>query len=324
MLSRVANSIYWMARYVERAENLARFIDVTLNVILDHSAEEQWEPLVRATGDIDDFKEHYGDFSSENVRHFLTFDREYPHSILSAVCLARENARTVREAISSEAWETLNEFYLFVTKAADKGVSAADSEFYSEIKKQSHLFSGVFDSTMSRDKGWYFANIGRFIERADKISRILDVKYFTLLPDVSAVGTTVDDLLWSAVLRSVSGFEMFRKKYHTITIHRVVDFLVLNTRFPRAIHYCVRTAARSLNQVGGPEFDSNPALQLAAEIEQRLASTTNETIINGGLHEFIDTLQIDLNRLGSAINETFFGRRRTPVEALMRLSQSQS
>ena len=323
MLSRVACSIYWMARYVERAENLARFIDVTLNVILDHSTEEQWEPLVHATGDVEYFQEHYGDFTSENVRYFLTFDREYVNSILSSVSYARENARTVREAISSESWETLNEFYLFVMKAAESGIAHADSDFYSEIKKRSHLFSGIFDGTMSRDKGWYFANIGRFLERADKISRILDVKYFTLLPYVSAVGTTVDDLLWSAVLRSVSGFEMFRKKYHTITIHRIVDFLVLNTRFPRAIHYCLRTARSSLSQVGGPDFDSNPALQLAAEIEKRLASTDNEAIINDGLHEFIDTLQIDLNNLGAAINETYSARRKTRIDASS-MQQTQS
>lgn len=315
MLSRVASSIYWMARYVERAENLARFIDVTLNVILDHSTEEQWEPLVHATGDNEYFAKHYGEFTSQNVRRFLTFDAEYPHSILTSVSVARENARTVREAISSEAWETLNEFYLFVKRAASRGIAAADSDFYHEVKKHSHLFSGVFDSTMSRDKGWYFANIGRFLERADKISRILDVKYFTLLPDVSAVGTTADDLLWSAVLRSVSGFEMFRKRYHTITIHRVVDFLVLNTRFPRAIHYCVRTAASSLNQVGGPPLAANPALQLAAEIEQRLDLTDEGAIINGGLHEFIDTLQTDLNRLGNAINDTYFARRRSLAPA---------
>jgi uncharacterized alpha-E superfamily protein len=310
-----------MARYVERAENLARFIDVTMNVILDHSTDEQWEPLVHATGDVEYFKKHYGDYSSENVRHFLTFDRDYPHSIHSAVSMARENARTVREAISSESWETLNEFYLFVKKAEAVGVAAANSDFYAEIKKQSHLFSGIFDATMSRDKGWYFANIGRFLERADKISRILDVKYFTLLPTVQAVGTTADDLLWSAVLRSVSGFEMFRKKYHTITIHRIVDFLVLNTRFPRAIRYCMRTVMGSLSQVGGPDVDSNAALQLASEIERRLAETDNATIINGGLHEFIDTLQIDLNRLGEAINDIYFARRLTPADPPMLQSQ---
>jgi uncharacterized alpha-E superfamily protein len=313
-----------MARYVERAENLARFIDVTLNLILDHRTVEQWEPLVHATGDVAYFKEHYGEFTSENVRQFLTFDAEYPNSILSSVCYARENARTVREAISSEAWETLNEFYLFVKTVAGTGIASANSEFYNAIKKHSHLFRGIFDSTMSRDKGWYFANIGRFLERADKTSRILDVKYFTLLPNLSAVGTTIDDLLWSSVLGSVSGFEMFRKQYHTITIHRIVDFLVLNTRFPRAIRYCVHAAADSLSEVGGPDIDSNPALQLVAEIERRLASTDNEKIINGGLHEFIDAIQIDLNRLGGAINETYFARRATRIDATMHQCQSAS
>lgn len=321
MLSRVASSIYWMSRYVERAENLARFMDVTLNVILDHTKEAQWEPLVRATGDEAFFDKHYGAFTSENVRHFLTFDREYPNSILSSVSYARENARTVREAISSEAWEALNEFYLFVKNAAAAGVSSANSDFFDEVKNFSHLFRGIFDSTMSRDKGWHFANIGRHLERADKTSRILDVKYFTLLPTVSDVGTTVDDLLWSSVLSSVSGFEMFRKQYHTITIHRVVDFLVLNTRFPRAIHYCVRSARESLAQVSGPAAGTNPALQLAAEIEQRLAYSQNETIINNGLHEYIDALQINFNRLGTAINETYFARRRTQPEAGMSQSQ---
>lgn len=322
MLSRVASSIYWMARYVERAENLARFIDVTLNVILDHTTEAQWEPLVRATGDEAFFGKHYGKFTSENVRHFLTFDREYPNSILSSVSYARENARTVREAISSEAWETLNEFYIFLKNAAARGVTCANSELFDEIKKFSHLFSGIFDSTMSRDKGWHFANIGRHLERADKTSRILDVKYFTLLPTVSDVGTTVDDLLWSSVLRSVSGFEMFRKQYHTITIHRIVDFLVLNTRFPRAIHHCIRVAKDSLNQVGGPTLESNQALQIVADIEHRLAHSQNELIINGGLHEFIDAVQINLNQLGSAINETYFARRRTQPDNGMSQSQS--
>ena len=321
MLSRVGSSIYWMARYVERAENLARFIDVTLNVLLDHASGEQWEPLVRATGDEVYFEKHYGPFTSENVRHFLTFDRDYPNSILSSVSMARENARTVREAISSEAWETLNEFYMYVKNAAATGVTSANSDFYTGVKKFSHLFGGIFDSTMSRDKGWHFANIGRYLERADKISRILDVKYFTLLPSVASIGTTVDDLLWSSVLRSVSGFEMFRKQYHTITIHRIVDFLVLNTRFPRAIRYCIRTTGDSLNQVGGPERGTNKALQLVAEIEERLANTNNEIIINGGLHEFIDALQITLNDLGTAINDTYFSRRRTLANTRMTQSQ---
>jgi uncharacterized alpha-E superfamily protein len=163
---------------------------------------------------------------------------------------------------------------------------------------------------MSRDKGWYFANIGRFLERADKTSRILDVKYFTLLPDVSDVGTTIDDLLWSAVLRSVSGFEMFRKRYHTITIERVVDFLILDTRFPRSIAYCLRTAAGSLSRVGGPEDPAeNTALIEAARIVDKLTTATNRTVIDGGFHEFIDSLQTDINGLGIAVADLYFAKR---------------
>lgn len=310
MLSRVASSIYWMARYIERAENLARFVDVAINVSLDHTATEQWEPLVQATGDEDYFQKKYQYYTSQNVRQFLTFDTEYASSMLSCLSAARENARTVREAISSEAWETLNDFYLFLKRAAERDLGKANSELYSEIKKQSHLFSGIFDSTMSRDKGWYFANIGRFLERADKTSRILDVKYFTLLPHVSDMGTTVDDLLWSAVLRSVSGFEMFRKRYHTLTIERIVDFLVLDQRFPRAIHYCIRTAAGSLSKVGGPENPAdNVARQRADTLLKKLASATDRSVIDGGFHEFIDSLQEDLNDLGAGIAETYFAKR---------------
>lgn len=325
MLSRVANSIYWMARYVERAENLARFADVAINVSLDHTTAEQWQPLVRATGDDEYFRDKYQDYSSENVRQFLTFDLEYSSSMLSCVCAARENARTVREAISSESWETLNDFYLFLSKASKRHISYANSELYSEIKKQSHLFSGVFDSTMSRDKGWYFANIGRFLERADKTSRILDVKYFTLLPHVSDIGTTIDDLLWSTVLRSVSGFEMFRKRYHTLTIERIIDFLVLESRFPRAVTYCVRTAAGSLSKVGGPvDPADNPAMQQADALLQKLAATTHRSIIDSGFHEFIDTLQTDLNGLGTAIGDVYFAKRTQPADTAAPTTQSQS
>ncbi len=319
MLSRVASSIYWMARYIERAENLARFVDVTINVSLDHSTVQQWESLIRATGDEKLFQKNYGAYTSENVRQFLTFDDDYSSSMLSCITAARENARTVREAISSESWEALNNFYLLLTTAATRDITFANSELYTEIKKQSHLFSGIFDSTMSRDKGWYFANIGRFLERADKTSRILDVKYFTLLPNVSDIGTTVDDLLWSAVLRSVSGFEMFRKRYHTLTIGRIIDFLVLDTRFPRAITYCVRTAAGSLAKVGGPDQASgNIALQRADALVKKLSTATTQTVIEGGLHEFIDSMQSELNGLGVAIGDTYFAKR------VQKQSQSQS
>ena len=162
MLSRVAESVYWMARYVERAENLARFIDVTQNLILDQPqhAPEQWEPLVRTTSDEDYFAEHYGEPTANNVIRFLTFDREYGNSIISSLSAARENARTVREAISPEAWEQLNEFYHFVQDAVNGNDVDPQPSFFEEVRQHSHLFNGVLDATLTRGEGWQFANPG--------------------------------------------------------------------------------------------------------------------------------------------------------------------
>ena len=320
MLSRVAESIYWMARYVERAENTARFIDVTLNVILDQpeNTNQQWDPLVQTTGDVEFFREHYGDSTPENVLRFLTFDAEYPNSILSSLNAARENARTVREAISSEAWEQLNTFYHFVKRAASNGrlTGPAQIDFYQEVKQHSHLFNGILDATLPRGKGWHFANLGRLIERADKTSRILDVKYFTLLPHAYDVGTTLDDLQWSAVLRSVSAFEAFRKRYHTITVHRVVEFLVLDGRFPRAISFCVNWANDSVHQIVGSPLGAyrNEPEQRLGRLRAELVYADVDSIINRGLHEVVDDLQRQLNDVGSAIHETFFAMR--PVEQI--------
>ena len=162
MLSRVANSIYWMARNVQRAENIARFIEVTQNLILDQTDHSinQWEPLVRATGDEEYFAEHFGAFTPDNVQQFLTFDRDYHSSILTAIKNARENARTVREAISSEAWEQLNAFYYFIRSFDGEGKALPDATFYSEVVQQSYLFNGIIDGTMTRTTGWRFATWG--------------------------------------------------------------------------------------------------------------------------------------------------------------------
>lgn len=311
MLSRVANSIYWMARYVERAENLARYIEVTLNFILDQpsTADQQWEPLVQATGDQLEFTERYETPTAENVIYFLTFDPEYSNSIGSCLTLARENARTIREAISSEAWEQINEFYHWLREPAHQTMSLETQfDFFQRIRMQSHLFNGILDATMSRGAGWQFANLGRLIERADKTSRILDVKYFTLLPKVEDVGTTIDDLQWSAVLRSVSGFEMFRKRYHAITIRRIVEFLILDRDFPRAVRFCLDGAKRSLHEItGSPDnMFRNTAEQRLGQLRATLAYSDVESIIQQGLHEFVDDLQTKLNGIDDAIFDTFF------------------
>ena len=218
----------------------------------------------------------------------------------------------MREVISSESWEQLNEFYLFVKNAAESDHSAAvPSEFFSEVKRQSHLFNGVTDATMSHGLGWNFLNLARLLERADKTSRILDVKYFTLLPDVTDVGTTADYLQWSAVLRSVSGFEMYRKLYHSLTVRRIVQFLVLDREFPRAIHYCLTNADASLHLITGTPDGAfrHPPEQHLGRIRTELAYRDVDSIVDGGLHEFIDQLQSTLNKLDDAIHESFFAMR---------------
>jgi uncharacterized alpha-E superfamily protein len=317
MLSRVADAIYWMARGVERAENIARFVDVTLNMALDFplGVRRQWEPLVLATGDEAYFKEHYTYTSSESVMHFLVFDTNYPNSIISSLSSARENARFVREAISSEMWEQLNSFYHMV-RNAKPNFAAMDSpsDFLCAIKDNSHLFNGIADATMSHDVGWHFANLGRLMERADKTSRLLDVKYFTLLPKVTDVGTPIDDLQWSDVLRSVSGFQSYRRRYHGITVENIIEFLILDRAFPRAINYCVQNADASLHAISGTVMGTfqNPAEQLLGQLRAELAYSQVGTIVQNGFHEFIDSFQTRLNRVGRAIYETFFAMRPVP------------
>ena len=316
-----------MARYVERAENLARFIDVTLTLILDQPDSEvpQWEPLVNTTGDEEYFREHYGAATSENVIRFLTSDVNYASSIISTLRAARENGRTVRESISSEAWEELNEFYHYVnSEASSEAAFSSPGDYFRNVKQHAHLFNGILDATMSHDAGWHFANLGRLVERADKTSRILDVKYFTLLPSAADVGTTIDDLGWSAVLRSVSGFEMYRRKYRSLRVKKVVDFLILDRAFPRAVQFCLSGAEWSMREITGsqPLTYRNSAERRLGSLKAELAYTDVDTIISRGLHQFIDDLQSKLNGIGEGIHETFFAIR--PVESSQPPAQSQS
>ena len=309
MLSRVANSIYWMARYVERAENIARFLEVTINCSLDHpgSGIAQWEPLVRATGDEAYFREHYGEFTPQNVLQFLTFDRQYHSSISTAISRARENARTVREAISSEAWEQLNTLYHEVKEASCAEEDFCNADFYDNTVQQCYKMTGIMEATMSRGTAWHFANIGRFLERADKTSRILDVKYFTLHRRLRDVDTPFDDLLWSAVLRSTCSFEMYRKRYHALTVERIVDFLVLDRKFPRAMRFSVQQVRNSLSEIAGPvEEEHNEVVRQADELLDSFANTTASFIIDHGVHEFTDSLQQSLNVIGEKVHETYF------------------
>jgi uncharacterized alpha-E superfamily protein len=310
MLSRVADSIYWLNRYVERAENVARFVDVNFNLLLDSpvGVAQQWKPLVVTTGDLPLFMERYGEFTQENVIHFLTFDHQYPNSILSCLQSARENARSVREIISSEMWEQVNAFYLMVKEASQMQQLSELFSFFSEVKMASHLFAGVMDATMTHNEGWHFGQIGRLLERSDKTARILDVKYFILLPSVKDVGTALDELQWIALLRSASAYEMYRKCQHRITPNDVAEFLILDREFPRSIQFCLLQAERSLYQITGclPGTWQNPVERTLGKLRSELDYLTIEEINQRGLHQFLDDLQSRINSVGEKMFKTFF------------------
>lgn len=315
MLARVADSIYWMSRYVERAENVARFIEVNLNLMLDLpvGSAQQWHPLVETTGDAEEFAKRYGKATQNNVIRFLTFDQENVNSILSSLRAARENARSVREIISSEMWEQLNQFYLMMNSA--KTASQTDpQDLFASVRMAGHLFAGVTDATMTHNECWNFCRLGRMLERADKTSRILDVKYFLLLPTAADVGTTVDDIQWAAVLRSASAFEMYRKTHGRIAPDRIVEFLLLDSEFPRAIQYCLMRARESVHAISGTPAGvfRYPVERLLGELCSELAYARVDSIIAAGLHEHLDRLQTKMNELGNGIAETFFAARGTP------------
>ena len=317
LLSRVADAVYWMSRYIERAENVARFLDVNYNLMLDlpHDFAGQWQPIVDTTGDRAIFQQRYGSATRRNVMRFLAFDPEYRNSIYSCVTAARENARSVRETISSEMWEQINALYLMLAEESRRPVPEILPEFCRAVRMACHLFQGITHGTMSHNEAWQFIALGRRLERADKTTRLLDVKYFILLPSVADVGTPYDDVQWSAVLKSVSGFEMYRKKHGRIAPERIVAFLVLDGEFPRAVRYSIVHADQALHAITGTPRGafSCASEQKMGMLRSELDFTRVEAILAGGLHEFFDAMQTKMNTIDECILGDFFAQR--PVGA---------
>jgi len=312
LLSRVADAVYWMGRYIERAENVARFLDVNHNLMLDlpQGYQDQWQPIVDTTGDRALFAQRCGTATRERVVKFLAFDPDYPNSIHSCILTARENARSVRETISSEMWEQINSMYLLIAQEKGKGAPMQLPAFCHQVRMACHLFHGIAEVTMTHNEAWHFIRLGRNLERADKTSRILDVKYFILLPSVKDVGTPYDDVQWTAVLKSVSGFEMYRKRHGRIAPDRIVEFLLLDGEFPRALRYCIGRADRSLHVITGssPDRYSCSSEQRLGLLRGELDFTHVEGILSGGLHEFCDALQGKMNTIDECISNDFFAQ----------------
>lgn len=312
MLSRVANSIYWLGRYLERAENYARFIDVNFNLMLDlpPDLKEQWEPLILATGDYKKFIVKHSGFDRKDVIHFLTFDISNPNSIISSISFARENARAIRENLTKETWENLNELYHFVQKKAEKRDWNREDPriFFESIKNQVLLLYGLSESTVARTEGWHFRQLGLYLERADKTSRIVDVKYHILLPAPNLVGSPLDFLHWTALLKSVTAFNTYRRLYGTIEPSKVVSMLLLNKYFPRSVFYCLVEAENCLHKISGRPSNGklNSAEREIGALRSKLEFADVNEIISSGLHEYIDELQEKINSISNKIDANFF------------------
>lgn len=310
MLSRVAESIYWMSRQVERAENLARFIEVTLHMTLEQPdyLVDPWQPLVHATGDNELFQEKYSVANATNVVRFMAFDSDYPSSMISCLRAARENARCVRDSLSSESFQHLNDFYHFVRDAPESQLSDPTSDFFEKVRERSLLWSGIVDSTMPHHVGWHFLNLGRLLERADKTSRILDVKYFSLHKRMDQVGTALDDLQWSTLLLAISGIEAYRREHHLVDIQKIVAFFVFHQSFPRSIFPCITGAKWSLRNIEndcGADVPGNASQQLSV-LHHRLTNSNAQEVISRGMHEFVDDFQHQLNAVGDSLATDFF------------------
>ena len=319
MLAREADAMFWIGRYVERAEATARIVDVQYHSELEGAfplaqggeidPSALWGPILAISGDAELFTaKHGGDQAERNVLDFFAFSRDNGNSISSCVTRARENARGVREMISSEMYESLNMFFLEVTRwDVDKILSSSPHGFFTQIKNSSHLFHGISDRTLPIDEARAFLECGMFLERADKTARMLDVKYHILLGS-GEVGGTLDQHQWTAVLKSVGAFEAFRKANRFgITPAKVVSFLVRNPAFPSSISYAITQVDRALRQIGSTKGlpASNRAERLVGRLRADLAFMTTDEIIAQGLHQFLDQVQIRCIEIGSAISEAY-------------------
>jgi uncharacterized alpha-E superfamily protein len=312
MLSRVADSLYWMGRYLERAENIARFLDVNWHLTLDMAMRQQshWSALVSVSGDKELYDSLYDDDTKDNVIRFLTIDSAYPNSIWSCLNMARENARAVRDLIPLEMWELINVFFHRMDKEAKNPVEVFDNPyiFCDEVKKTNLTLSGLARDAMDHDEAWHFFNLGRALERADKTSRILDVKYFVLLPAIQDVGAVVDMVQWAALLKATSSFQAYRHNVGKISPWGVAGFMLMSHSFPRSVLYSLTEAQQLMHGITGTRigYFSNDAEKLLGQLCAELSFHSIEDVMEKGLHQFTDRLQVKMNEIDKAVFRTFF------------------
>lgn len=294
MLSRIADSLYWMSRYLERVDNTARLIEINLLHLLE--AEEdlpeyaQWQPLLVINGAEPIYAETYpdGEVTAGRVLHFLVQESANPGSLRASLRSARENARVVRDRISGEMWETVNELWLALNRRLKEGPLTPEraTVVFREVRDGVARLHGQADGTMMRGEAHAFFSLGTYVERADMTARILDVKYHLLLPDLAMVGSPLDYYQWAALLKSMSAFDAFRRRYQAgLRPRDVAEFVLFEQGFPRSLRFAVERLSRTLAEIGG---NANGVGHAAAGLRDYLTGvTTDEVFHDVGLHEFL-------------------------------------
>lgn len=316
LLSRVAESLFWLGRYVERAENTARLLDVTYHGRLAPSAHEvagatnTWEAMIRTLGLGHGYDAAYSRNDEDSTIEFLTVHRDNPSSIITSLMRARENARSARDCLSSESWLAINRLYHDVANT-NLQLILADGlyDFCDSVRLGANLFSGTVDATSLRDEGLQWLWAGVYLERADMLTRLVDSKYHLLMSSLEEVGGALDRFQWVAVLKSVSAWEAYlRLRPGGVDPAGVIEFLLLNDRFPRSLRTSVDDLLRALEAAttGASPRLRNPSMRLVTDLQSRLRFETGTTLINAGLHEFLLDLQGVLAAITQAVSESFF------------------
>lgn len=312
MLSRVAHTLYWMLRYIERADNLARLIDVNQQLLLDSERldserlRELWRPIILCTGDEEAFYAAHKEAGGREVVRFLTDDPANPNSILSCIALARENARTVRDQLSDDLWEELNSLYLFSRSGEGAALLRLDpSRYYQNIRRAAFTINGIATSTTSRNQGWEFMDLGRQLERADKTTRFLDISSY--LPTEQDDHGKAAALHWTAILRSCGAIGAFRSAARAFTPEKIVGFLVFSVDFPRSLRYCVDRIDNSLHRISSSPRGSytNAAERLCGALLARLSFGAPIEVFADGPHAYLDDVQTQLNAIGDQIFQNY-------------------
>jgi uncharacterized alpha-E superfamily protein len=311
MLGRTANDLFWMSRYIERAENTARLLEVGYRIALlpreGHGQNDEWRSTLRSAGCEKGYLAKHGTYDAGRVVNYVLFDAANPSSVYSCLATARRNARAQRTALTREMWESLNAAWLeFSAIDADKLTPNALPPLLDWIKERSAMFRGALLNTILRNDTFSFSQLGTFLERADNTARILDVKYYVLLPHNELVGGEIDNVQWGAILRSVSAHRSYRWVYQeSYKPWRVADYLILNRQMPRSLRSCYEEIVLALDEVGDFYGAAGNPHVLAREILRQLTEGDMDAIFQSGLHEFLADFIAHNNRLGCEISAAY-------------------